>query len=172
MVWIWICLFIIKIVFVFRVSYPFIYHLRQFSKYMPLIEPPRIALTTLCSKSRRLFWRTSAASLLSASSAFGSYTTTTITKQFVEFVKMWCKQKIPLSITRSIVTHRKQILQTINDRIDGENGFPVFSQDVQAYVSIKIDIRMIHFRLAFDLWGLVRVIWADLRKQRQQKMIN
>lgn len=49
------------------------YHLRQFSKYIPPMEPPRMALTTLCSKSRRLLWRTSAASLLSASSAFGSW---------------------------------------------------------------------------------------------------
>lgn len=48
------------------------HHFIHRSKYTDPMYPPRIALDTFCSNRRRLFCRTSAASLLRGSSGLGS----------------------------------------------------------------------------------------------------
>lgn len=40
--------------------------------------------------------------------------------------------------------HQEQELETVDDRVDGQHGFPVFSQNVQAHVSFQVNIRMVH----------------------------
>lgn len=74
-------------------------------------------------------------------------------------------------IFKVLLSYQEQKLQPVDDRIDGEHGFPVFSQDVQTHVSLEINVWVVHLRLTFYLWRLVRVVGVDL-KQPQQKQIN
>lgn len=62
---------------------------------------------------------------------------------------------------------QEQILQSIHDGIDGEHGFPILAQNVQAHVSVQINIRMIHLGQAFGFGRFVRVIGSDLEAERE-----
>lgn len=59
-------------------------------------------------------------------------------------------------------THQKQVLKSIHYRVDRQHRFPVLAQDVQADISLQIDVRMVHLRLAFHLWRLVWIVGAHL----------
>lgn len=60
-------------------------------------------------------------------------------------------------------SHQKQILQSVDNGIDCQDGLPVLAQDVQADVALQIDVRMIDLRLAFHLGRFVWVVRADLK---------
>jgi len=56
---------------------------------------------------------------------------------------------------------KKKVLQSDHNRVEIENWFPIFSKDVQAYIALKVDIWMINFLCALDLWGIMRIIVVD-----------
>ena len=50
---------------------------------------------------------------------------------------------VGLQLSRSLLIQRvirigfeEQVLQPVHDRVDGEDGFPVFSKDVQTHITI------------------------------------
>lgn len=50
---------------------------------------------------------------------------------------------VGLQLSRSLLIQRvirigfeEQVLQSVHDRVDGEDGFPVFSKDVQTHITI------------------------------------
>lgn len=57
---------------------------------------------------------------------------------------------------------QEQVLQTVHDRVDGQHGFPVLPQNVQADIALQIDIRVIDFGLTLDLRRFMRIAGAHL----------
>ena len=41
-------------------------------------------------------------------------------------------------------TYQKEVNKSIDDRLKVENWFPVLTKDVQANVSLKINVRVVH----------------------------
>lgn len=42
------------------------------------------------------------------------------------------------------VGFQEEVLQTDHDRVQVEHGFPVLAQDVEAHVSLEVDIRVVN----------------------------
>ena len=55
----------------------------------------------------------------------------------------------------------KQELQAHDDRVQIQNGFPVFSQDVQTHVTLEVDVRVVDLLGAFHFGRVVREILVD-----------
>ena len=49
------------------------------------------------------------------------------------------------------LSYQEEILKSVNNSIDCENGFPIFSENIETNVSFKIDIWVINLRLALHL---------------------
>jgi hypothetical protein len=56
-----------------------------------------------------------------------------------------------------------QIDETINDRVDVQDRFPVFSQNVQTNFALQINVGVVNLRVALNLWRRMRVVWRDCK---------
>jgi len=56
-----------------------------------------------------------------------------------------------------MVWMREKMIQPIDDGVDVQNRFPVLPQNIEANISLQINIWMINLRFAFHLWCLMRV---------------
>jgi hypothetical protein len=55
----------------------------------------------------------------------------------------------------------KQIDQTVNDRVDVQDGSPILSQNIQTDLALQINVGMVNVRLALHFgWG-VRIVRGD-----------
>lgn len=61
----------------------------------------------------------------------------------------------------ALVVHMTD-LQPHNNRVQVQYRLPVLSQNVEAHIPVKIDIRMINLLGAFHLWWIVRKVLVDL----------
>jgi hypothetical protein len=80
-----------------------------------------------------------------------------VPKQFSGFLVKWIVW----------VWLQEQKYETIYHGADGENGFPVLSQNVEANVSVRIDVRMIYRRFAFNLRGIVGIHGLDCERESE-----
>lgn len=136
-----------------------------------LTRPPRIAVFTLDTKRLRSRRRSSAASRreIRGQQLPKRVMDRTRLHTFVQWiVRIWLKE---------------QILQADHDRVEVEDGLPVLSENVQAHISLEVDIRVVylhikhmnqhgklveiarnaaHLRNALDLWRLMRVVGIDV----------
>lgn len=55
----------------------------------------------------------------------------------------------------------KSYLQPYDNRVEIENWLPILPQDIQTYVSLEIDVRMIYLLRALDFRRIVREILVD-----------
>lgn len=72
---------------------------------------------------------------------------------------------VPSQILRRLLVERiagvgleEQKLQAHNHRVEVQHGLPVLAQDVQAHVALEVDVRVVDFLRALDLWRLVREV--------------
>lgn len=56
----------------------------------------------------------------------------------------------------------EQELQTDDDSVQIEHWLPVLAQDVQAHVSLEVDVGVVDLLRALDLWRLVWEVLADV----------
>mmetsp|Transcript_26700 Transcript_26700/g.67923 ORF Transcript_26700/g.67923 Transcript_26700/m.67923 type:complete len:213 (-) Transcript_26700:163-801(-) len=81
--------------------------------------------------------------------------------EFLEFVAVRCEQVGSLLVEWVIsIWLQHEELQTMDDALDREHGLPVFPQDVEAHMSLHVNIRVIHSGFAEHLWC---VVWVRLR---------
>lgn len=64
-----------------------------------------------------------------------------------------------------IVWLRKKKVKAINNSVDVENRLPIFTQNVQAYISFQINIWMVYLGLALHLWRFMRIRGRDLKSK-------
>lgn len=57
----------------------------------------------------------------------------------------------------------EQINESVNDRIDIEDGPPIFAQNVQADLALQVDVGMINLRLTFDFGRGVGIVWWNVK---------
>ena len=62
-------------------------------------------------------------------------------------------------------THQKQILQAVDHRLNGEDGHPLVTQDVEAHSAFQVDVGVVDLIGALDLGWLVRVVLLDLERK-------
>lgn len=62
---------------------------------------------------------------------------------------------------------QEQVLQPIDNRVDGQDGLPVLAQNVQANVALQVDVRMVHLRFALDLGRFMGVVGAHLEVESE-----
>lgn len=48
-------------------------------------------------------------------------------------------------------THQKEVLETVDYWVDCKDWLPVFSEDVEAHIAVKVNVGVIHLCLAFHL---------------------
>ena len=48
--------------------------------------------------------------------------------------------------------------ETEDDGVDSKYGLPVIAQNVEAHITVRVDVRMIDLRLAFTLRGVMRIV--------------
>lgn len=63
------------------------------------------------------------------------------------------------------IYYQEKILQSINNGVDGQYWFPVFSQDVEAYISLKVNVWMVNLCFTLHFGGLMRVTWANFEAE-------
>mmetsp|Transcript_67489 Transcript_67489/g.170257 ORF Transcript_67489/g.170257 Transcript_67489/m.170257 type:complete len:201 (-) Transcript_67489:1-603(-) len=61
---------------------------------------------------------------------------------------------------------QEKVQQTVDNRGDGEDGLPIFTEDVKADIALKVDVGVVNLRLALDLRGLVRVQRGHVENKR------
>lgn len=64
-----------------------------------------------------------------------------------------------------MIRFREEMIEAIDNGVNVQHRFPVFSKDVQADISFQVNIRMINLRLAFDLWSFMGVDWRNLERE-------
>lgn len=64
-------------------------------------------------------------------------------------------------------TYQEKILETIDDRVDCEYRFPIFSQNIQAHITIQVNIRMINLSFTLHFWWLMRVIGSNFETKHK-----
>lgn len=104
-------------------------------------RPPFIAVFTFLLNCSRDRVRSAA-----ASAYINSYRQEPVEKNFtfVEWIRwVWLDE---------------EKLKTNHDRIEVQNRFPVFSQDVETDVAFEINIRMIYLLRALDFGRIVRIV--------------
>jgi len=84
---------------------------------------------------------------------------------------------VGLELQRGLLVQRifrvglqEKVLEPIDYGVDGENRFPVLSEDVQADVALQVDIGVVHLRLALHLRGLMRVGSSNLETECELTM--
>jgi len=55
----------------------------------------------------------------------------------------------------------KEVNNTINDRVDVQNRFPVLTQDVETHISLEVDVGVVNLGGAGHLGRLVGVVVWD-----------
>ena len=63
------------------------------------------------------------------------------------------------------IYYQEKILQSINNGVDGQYWFPVFSQDVEAYISLKVNVWMVNLCFTLHFGGLMRVTRANFETE-------
>ena len=59
----------------------------------------------------------------------------------------------------------KQVNESVNDRVNVEDGFPVFAQNVEAHLALQVNVWVVNLGLAFHLWGGMGIVgWNDKGK--------
>jgi len=71
---------------------------------------------------------------------------------------------VALELSRSLLIQgvfrvglQEEVLEAVHNGVDGEDGFPVLAKNVEAHVSLQINVRVINLSLTFHLWRFVRV---------------
>ncbi len=64
-------------------------------------------------------------------------------------------------------TYEEQKLKPVDDGVDGEDRFPVFSEDVEADVAFLVDVGVVDQGVALDLRGFVRVVRSHLEAEHE-----
>ena len=57
---------------------------------------------------------------------------------------------------------QEEVLQAVDDAVDGQHGFPVLAENVKAHVALEVDVRVVDALRAFHFRRLVRVVGPDL----------
>lgn len=63
--------------------------------------------------------------------------------------------------------YQEEILQTIDDGVDREHRLPILSQDIEAHVTVQINVGMINGGLALHLGWLVWIIGSDFETEHE-----
>lgn len=66
------------------------------------------------------------------------------------------------------VGFEEEVLQSDHDGVQVEDGFPVLAEDVEADVAVEVEVRVVHFRDAFHLRRLVRVVVVDRKRKLER----
>lgn len=54
-----------------------------------------------------------------------------------------------------------EVEKSVNNGGNREDGFPVFAEDVEANVAVKVDVGMVDRRFAFNFGRIVGIEWFD-----------
>ena len=49
------------------------------------------------------------------------------------------------------VAYKKEVLEPVDDGVDGEDWLPVFPQDVETDIALQVNVGMVHLGLALHL---------------------
>ena len=48
-------------------------------------------------------------------------------------------------------TYKEKVLEPVHNWVYGQNWLPVFSEDIETNVPLQVNVRVVDFRLAFNL---------------------
>jgi len=65
------------------------------------------------------------------------------------------------------IRFEEEVLESVDDGIDGQHGFPVLAEDVEADVALEINVRVIDLGLTFHFRRLVRIRLADFEAEHE-----
>jgi len=93
---------------------------------------------------------------------FGSIQNTPAQRSFDEIFKL---AHIPTKQFRRLVVERvvrvgfvKEVNETVNDGINVQHGFPVLPQDIEAHLTLQINVWMVNACFAFDFGWCVGIV--------------
>ena len=61
----------------------------------------------------------------------------------------------------------EEVLQSVNDGIDGQNRLPILAEDVQANVSFEINVWVVDLRLTLHFRRLVRIRLTHFKTENE-----
>lgn len=110
------------------------------------MAPPARLLRTLLAKTERSFRRSSAASVFARRMQ---------SKDLRCSVYCYCC-RTSLRVGRTFVERiigirlEEQVLQADHDRVEVEDGLPIFAEDVEADIAFQVDVRVVDLRSQYN----------------------
>jgi len=63
------------------------------------------------------------------------------------------------------VGFQEEVLQPVDNGVDGQDGLPVLAEDVEAHVPLQVDVWVVNLGLAFYFWRFVRILFSNLEAE-------